>query len=462
MSEINPGSFRDPSGFVFEREGRVLRQVNRQYQSSYDRLMESGLYAQLVEKGWLISHEEVDPSFALTEDAYRVLAPAVVPFISYPYEWSFSQLRDAALLTLRIQRRALRFDMSLKDCSAYNIQFIGSNPVFIDTLSFEPYQVGRPWAAYRQFCQHFLAPLALMAHRDVRLSQLLRIHLDGVPLDLASKLLPRSTYLRPFLLMHIHLHARAQQRYANTAQWEEENAVAQRRQVGERGMLGLLTTLYKGIQRLEWRAAGTEWADYYEETNYTPEALTHKEQGVARLIDQVGPETVWDLGANTGRFSLLASRESIFTLAFDIDPAAVERNYLRGAAENDGHLLPLVLDLVNPSPGLGWAHQERKSLAERGPADLVLALALVHHLVIANNLPLGHVADFLRAIGEWLIIEFVPKKDSQVQRLLAWREDIFPDYTEHGFETAFGAHFKVVEKVPIAGSRRVLYLMRGI
>jgi hypothetical protein len=186
-------SFRDPSGFLFIREGILYRQVNQVYREDYSRLMDSGLYEKLVKNGLLITHAETDIQPADGVLSYKVICPERVPFISYPYEWSFGQLQDAALATLSIQRRALKLGMSLKDASAYNIQFPKGKAMLIDTLSFEQYQEGEPWVAYRQFCQHFLAPLALMAYKDVRLNQLLRIYIDGIPLDLASKLLPRST-----------------------------------------------------------------------------------------------------------------------------------------------------------------------------------------------------------------------------------------------------------------------------
>src|SRR4030042_2240552 len=213
-SSIDPASFRDPSGFVFRQDGSIYRQINATYKEDYDHLIDCGLRKTLVEAGVLIRHEEVAFESARPEMAYKLVKPEPVPFISHPYEWSFSALKDAALTTLHIQRKALDFGMSLKDCSAYNIQFMKGKPVFIDTLSFEKYREGKPWVAYRQFCQHFLAPLALMSHRDVRLGQLSRVHLDGVPLDLASRLLPRRTRLSFSLLFHIHMHARSQSRYA--------------------------------------------------------------------------------------------------------------------------------------------------------------------------------------------------------------------------------------------------------
>ncbi|HOW91704.1 MAG TPA: hypothetical protein PK883_05240, partial [Anaerolineaceae bacterium] len=215
-SERIGASFRDPSGFIFKRGGVLYRQVNRAYQKAYDKLMSGGLYAGLTADGLLIPHEEVDEPPADPELVYKIIRPQVVPFISYPYEWSFTQLKDAALLTLAAARSALEQGMVLKDASAYNIQFVGGKPVLIDTLSFDLYKEGAPWDAYRQFCQHFLAPLALASLVDIRLIQLLRVYIDGIPLDLASALLPgRTKFGLAGLAVHIHLHARAQQQYSD-------------------------------------------------------------------------------------------------------------------------------------------------------------------------------------------------------------------------------------------------------
>ena len=454
--EVLPSSFRDPSGFVFVRDGQVYRQINRAYQDTYTRLMTSGLYQSLVEAGLLVAHTEVGITSALTETAYQVIQPATIPFISYPYEWSFSQLKHAALLTLEIEERALHYDLSLKDSSAYNIQFIGCRPLLMDTLSFEPYVEGQPWVAYRQFCQHFLAPLALMSKVDVRLQQLLRAYLDGLPLDLASKLLPASSRLNVGLLSHLHLHAGAQKRYARAT------VSTRTARVGRTSFRGLIDNLRATVQKLNWEPAQTEWGDYYEHTNYSTTALEDKQRLVANLLDRIQPEPrqVWDLGANTGVFSRLASQRGWYTLALDIDPAAVEQNYLTGRAAGEQNLLPLLMDLTNPSAGQGWAHRERLSLAERGLADVILALALIHHLAISNNLPLQRIAQFLSELGEWLIIEFVPKSDSQVQRLLANRVDIFPDYQAAAFEQVFAEHFSILVRGLIPGTERTLYLMR--
>lgn len=448
-----PGSFRDPSGFVFYHHGLLYRQINAEYREHYHHLMSSGLYGSLVNRRWLVRHEEVALEPPCPASAYRIIKPEPVPFVSYPYEWSFSQLKDAAAITLEIQKTALDFGMSLKDCSAYNVQFVGSRPVLIDTLSFERCRVNQPWVAYRQFCQHFLAPLAVASHTDVRLSQLLRVHMDGLPLDLASTLLPRHTWLHFSLLSHIHLHARSQRRYAR------RTVDVRSLKMSELSLRGLILSLEGAVRKLRWKTPGTEWADYYSDTNYTSAGLAHKEQLLEEFLDVMRPRSVWDLGGNVGRFSRRASDRGILTVCLDNDPVAVEKNYQECKRKEEAHMLPLLIDLTNPSPGIGWENRERAALLERGPADAVLALALIHHLAIANNLPFDHIASFLSRLCHWLVVEFVPKEDTQVQRLLATRQDIFPDYHRQAFEAAFARRFVMQKSVPIRDSQRVLYLM---
>ncbi len=452
-------SFRDPSGFLFQRDCVLYRQVNLSYRENYDLLMHSGLYKALTSEGLLVEHEEVDAAPAAPEIAHKVIAPRRMPFISYPYEWCFSELKDAALLTLRIQKKALEFGMSLKDSSAYNVQFDGARPVLIDTLSFEKYREGEPWVAYRQFCQHFLAPLVLASRRDVRLSQLLRVYIDGVPLDLASKLLPRRTRLSPSLYAHIHLHARYQSRFAGGGAEAAEKA--RRRKISRLAFAGLVDNLESTVRKLTWQPAGTEWADYYEETNYTAAAFADKERLVGEFLEEASPETVWDLGANTGRFSRIAAEKGAYVVSFDVDPAAVERNYLDRGREHAGKVLPLLCDLTSPSPALGWALSERDSLLSRGPADAVMALALVHHLAISNNVPLARLTDFFAGVAKTLIVEFVPKEDSQVQRLLATREDIFGEYSRESFEAALARRFDIIRSAGMSESERTLYLAQA-
>lgn len=450
------GSFRDPSGFLFKRKGQLYRQVNQSYRQDYELVKKSGLYKELADAGLFVPHREVNVKAADASRAYKVLKPEQIEFISYPYEWSFSQLKDAALLTLELQKRALARGLWLKDAATTNIQFHHGRPMLVDSLSFEAYPEGQPWVAYRQFCQHFLAPLALMAIRDVRLSQLLRVHTDGIPLDLTSRLLPWQTRSNLGMLTHIHWHAAAQERYAGQAVPKQSGRVG----VSKIALLGLVDHLERTVKGLHWKPMSTAWSDYTSETSYSPKAAVHKKKIVDQFIEHAGAKTLWDLGANVGLYSRLASKRGIFTVAIDSDPAAVELNYLQAKRDGEQNLLTLIIDLANPTGAIGWANEEQQSLHERGPADAVMALALIHHLAIANNVPLDRVAEFFSRLGAWLIIEFVPKSDPQVQRLLAARKDIFTDYSIDGFRAAFKRYYRMVAESPIRDSERTLFLMK--
>ena len=457
MLEKVSASFRDPSGFMFKKEGLFYRQVNLDYKKDYDLLMSSGLYKQLSKAKALIAHDEMPLEMApLPEKAYKVIKPQQLGFISYPYEWCFNQYKDAAILTLSIARRALEFGMSLKDASAYNIQFHEGRPIFIDSLSFETYEEGMPWVAYKQFCQHFLAPLALMAKTDIRLAGLMRDYIDGVPLDLASKLLPKRSKLNFGLATHIHIHAKSQLKYADQKISQKEVSG----KISKQALYNLIDSLLSVVRSLIVKTITTEWADYYQDNNYTESSFEAKRALVANFVKQVNPDSVWDLGGNTGEFSRCASELAIPTISFDIDPGAVQQNYDIVKTKKEKHMLPLVLDLTNPSPAIGWHNQERDSFKDRGPADLVMALALIHHMAIANNVPLREVARSFAEFGEHLIIEFVPKQDSQVERLLSSRLDIFPDYTLEGFKQAFSEYYSILEEQPVQGSERTMFLMR--
>jgi ribosomal protein L11 methylase PrmA len=449
-------SFRDPDGFIFSYNGKLYRCINFSYQQNYEHLIQSGLYDKLVENELLIPHKEVSiPNIETAINYYKILEPEVIPFISYPYEWSFSQLKDAALVTLQVQKMALQYGMCLKDASAYNIQFRNGKPILIDILSFEKYQEGKPWVAYKQFCEHFLAPLALMAYKDIRLNQLLKIYIDGIPLNLATKLLPFRSWFRFSLLLHIHLHARSQKYLLN------KNINVDKQTFGKKSLLSLIDSLESAISKLKWEPEKTEWSEYYKDTNYSQEAMLHKKKLVDDYIEEVKPTTVWDLGANIGIFSRIASNKGIYTVSFDSDPSVVEKSYLQVKNYKERNILPLCVDLTNPSPSIGWSNKERLSLIERGPCDLALMLGLVHHIAISNNVPLIQIANFLSQICRYLIIEFVPKDDSQVQRLLRFRKDIFQDYDQRNFEIAFLNYFSILKREKIIDSKRTIYLMKN-
>lgn len=451
-----PSSFRDPSGWVYSQNQAILRQVNLLYKEDYDLLMDSELYATLIKKDLLIPHTEVKMSPLHPAVSYKVIKPEKIKFISYPYEWSFSQLKDAALLTLAVQKEALQSGMILKDASAFNIQFRDGSPIFIDTLSFTRYVNGTPWIAYRQFCQHFLVPLALMSYIDARLNKLSSQYIDGIPLDLGSRLLPASTWMNFGLLTHIHLHAKSQKQVHTNMEDTKRISTAN---ISRNAMEALLESLQATIRNIKWDINKENWAEYYQDTNYSKTAFKEKERIVLEMLNQVKPKSVLDLGANTGFFSFLAANDAgCSVLSTDFDPGAVEMNYLQCKRNMTKNVLPLIIDLTNPSAAVGWNNLERDSFISRCQVDMVMALALVHHLTIANNVPLEYISQLLSKLGRYLLIEFVPKEDSRVAILLSSRDDIFENYDLKGFKKAFEANFRLLLENKIPESERTILL----
>lgn len=423
-------SFRDPSGYLYLDNGILYRKINHVYQKTFKFFINSGLCDALISQELLIKHQQINEN---------IIQPDLIPFISYPYEWCFSEMKDAALLTLEIQKIAMEYGMILKDASAYNIQFINGKPIFIDTLSFDIYKQGQAWEGYNQFCQHFLSPLALMVYRDVRLGQLLKMYIDGIPLDLASRLIPKTK-----LWQHIHLNAYAQSKFSNKKY--EGN-------INKRTIDNIVSHLILTIKNMKWNSKGG-WKDYEKEWNYNGSAVFNKMDIIRRCLLKIKPKMLMDLGANIGLYTRIATDMGIRTYSVDSDYSCVELCYKNGNCD-----LPLVMDLANPSPSIGWSNKERDSFIDRINVDCVMALAIIHHLLISNNVPMDDLAEFFASICQHLIIEFVPKQDSQVQKLLIHHND-FINYTQEQFENEFSKFFSIVNKIPISDTLRTIYIMR--
>lgn len=469
--KLEKSSFRDNSGFIFYDQGKIFRAITYSYKNNYDHLVQSGLYNYLVEEKLLIPHS-VERLETLREDVssdkldtkiYKVIQPDKIDFISYPYEWCFSQLKDAALTTLKIQKAALKYGMTLKDSSAYNIQFYRGRPVLIDTLSFEIVNDGEPWQAYNQFCKNFLVPLALAAFSDVRLNLMLKNFIDGIPLDLAVIILGKKAFLFPGIFVHIYLHNKFQVRYSN----KNKPLSVKKKWMSKEALFRLTGNLETTINKLRLKKNKTKWSNYYSDAYHTKTYLKEKKEIVKSYIEKVKPNRVLDLGANDGEFSKIASASSKVVLAFDSDPYCIEECYNYTKKNNIQNLIPIVADLTNPSPSIGWANSERLSLLERSNADpacpagrLVLALAIIHHLCISNNVPFELLADFIDKIGDWLIIEFIPKSDPMVKKLLLYRKDIFENYNVEFFEQEFMKYFSIIEYKKVSDTERMIYLMK--
>jgi len=444
-------SFKDPSGFVFSRDGEIFRYVAPIYREHFELASGSGLQEHLIRSRLLIEHEDVT-GIANEPGAFKTLKLRRLPFVSYPYEWCFSELKDAALLTLQIQKIAMEYGASLKDCSAFNVQFLNGKPILIDTLSFEKYEE-EPWVAYRQFCEQFLAPLALMSYRDIRLGKLLEANIEGIPVDLAAALLPARAAWNVGLFTHLRLHSYFQARSGSA-----EGVT--RAKLARKNLMAILDNLESTIRSLKYETKKSTWSDYKDERSYGASSLQHKKQVVDQLIGRLSPRMVWDIGANTGEFACPIAEKGIHTVALDFDPVCVEIDYVSNVRNRAVPLLPLCVDIASPSPSLGWAHRERKSLAERGPADVALALALIHHLAITRNVPLLHIAEFFAKIADALIVEFVPPDDGQVKRLLSTKKGSWHEYGEPQFLEAFDRYFVLERREQIMESGRLLTLFR--
>jgi len=321
--KVEKSSFRDNSGFIFYEQGEIFRAITSSYKDNYNHLIKSGFYNYLVEEKLLIPHSETMSGDKSDDKIYKVIQPDKIDFISYPYEWCFSQLKDAALTTLSIQKAALKYGMTLKDSSAYNIQFYEGRPVLIDTLSFEIYNEGEPWQAYNQFCKYFLAPLALAAYCDTRLNLFLRNFIDGVPLDLTKKILGKKTFLNPGLFVHIYLHNKFQVRYSD----KNVSLSVKKKWMNKEALLRLTGNLETTINKLKMKKNKTAWSDYYSNEYHTGTYLKEKKKIVKTFLEKVKPNRVLDLGANDGEFSKLTAASSKVVLAFDSDSYCIEECY---------------------------------------------------------------------------------------------------------------------------------------
>ena len=452
-------SFRDPAGQVFESEGEIFRAIFEPGVDDYRAAVEDGIFEQLVKKQLLISHQEVDSRFPEIPDAVVCLQHPRLPMVSYPWEWPFSTLKRAALLHLRIMEYLVPRGYWLRDANAFNIQFQDGRFKLIDTLSIGRRDGDIPWVAYKQFCSQFLAPLVLAARSDIRLLNLWRGYLEGFPLDLTVELLPFHTRFNPRLYLHLYLHARMQ--LSSDSKDNLEDAKPKSVRMSETALLGLVRSLTKAVESLEYKPSSKIWEGYTEIRTYDDDGVKAKSRFVSETIENMQPKVVWDFGGNTGEFSEIAAKSGAFVVSIDSDPACTEYIQKRIAArEMAGQILPLTMDLANPSPGLGFNQNERAGLRQRGPADLLLALALIHHLVFSSSVPLGRVAQWFAQMTRFLIIEFVPESDPMVKKLLVNRGDDHLPYSLEVFRAAFTEHFDIEVEEGLNNGRS-LFLMRN-
>jgi ribosomal protein L11 methylase PrmA len=453
MLQPNPGSFRDPGSRVFEMDGRIFRAIGSSSYENYRSAADTGVLQRLVERGFFVSSEERQSDLLpLAQSPAALLEHERLPFISYPYEWPFALLKRAALFHLDLHLAALEEGFTLSDATAYNVQFRGTRPIGIDQLSLTPYKEGEIWAGHRQFCMQFLNPLILWSRKGVSPNAWFRGGLEGIaPEDLAPLMTMRDRFSWT-ILSHVVAQASFQKRAVAT---DRTIAHDKRPKLSKTAFKGMLVGLRSFIDDCRRPVSPTVWQEYAEDNSYENLEREAKRRFVSEMVTKTCPGLLFDLGCNSGDYSEAALRSGAgYVVGFDFDFGALEAAVER--ADRGLDFLPLWLDAANPSPSQGWGQAERPGLAQRATADALIALAFIHHIVIGRNVPMDMAVEWICSLAPTGIIEFPPKSDPMVQRLLANRPDIFPDYSEEGFINALQQRARVVSRAEVSKSGRIL------
>jgi hypothetical protein len=453
------GSFRDRTSRIFYINNSVYRGLNEQALNEWEILSSTKFFRHFNSDDKIVQTEQVAPPEKLDSSIkgkwVAFLKHQIIPCISYPYEWSFGMLKDAALLQIELLLAALDEDMILKDSSAFNFQWLGAYPVFIDVPSFERYSDGMPWVGYRQFCQMFLYPLFFQAYKKVPFHPWLRGSIDGIEPGDCSHLMNMRDLLRPGVFMHAYLQAKMQARYGST----QKNIRKELNQAGFQKNLikNNVKQLRKIVKKLSWHHMDSEWSDYVNKHSYTNADQERKLAFVQEIVNRHRWNMVWDIGCNVGAFSRIAAKNADYVVAMDADHLAIEHFYRSLKAEGNRTILPLVINIADPSPDLGWQGLERKSLTKRSKPDLILCLALIHHMVISANIPLEEFVGWLGQLCSSLVIEFVTKEDPMVKTLLRNKKDNYTDYDKNFFEKCLSDKFNFIKRKDLESGTRTLY-----
>ena len=452
----DPGSFRDPAGFVVIEKGKVFRVVNNLYKENYIHTLESGLYQKLLDEKFIVEQQEITGK-TYSKTQFKLLEAERIETITYPYEWSFSQFKDAALLTLKIQKIAVEHGMMLKDATPFNIQFQKNNPIFIDTLSFEKVKNENfSWSAYRQFCEMFFGPICLVKFIDPRLNKNLISFINGIPLDLICKQLTFFQKLNPSIFIHLVLHS-----------WISNRTVQNKKETNSKIItksqhLNIISQLESFITNLEILDKKSEWGDYNEETVSEKEGyVIDKQKTVNNLLSKYNFVLAWDVGSNDGFYSrIIGEKYAQRVISMDIDWKCVEKNYLYNKKTKTENILPIIFDLSNPSPSIGWLNKERSDFFGRvGNPDLITCFAIMHHVINAN-IPIELFIEFIGKSRNHVLIEYIPFNDPKCQEIFSSRSDdfIYPD--KNYFEKLISKEFDIMFKKSLNETERVLYFLK--
>jgi 2-polyprenyl-3-methyl-5-hydroxy-6-metoxy-1,4-benzoquinol methylase len=438
-------SFRDPDSSLSYDQSFYYRKISSNYERHYDHFIHSGLKDRLLQEELILPFVELIEQAPQSGFSPRVLRTDILPFVSYPYEWSFSQFKQAALLTLKINQLALEYNMILKDASMFNVQFIGCTPVFIDLASFEIYEQDTPWKGYYQFCKHFYGPLFLAAKKNILLPKLLQYFLDGIPLKEVVSLCSWNHFLNSGAFLHLYLHATGEGKIVDGSI---------EKKVAKKQLSTIFAHLESAITNLTIKQKQTVWDDYNQNNNYEIQSQQHKVKIIKSFLDQIEGDKALDIGANDGLYSQLLVDKGMYTLVVDIDELAIDRAFTTNYKNSKFH--PLQMNLVNPTPAIGWNNIERKSFWDRCQVDVIQALAIVHHLVITHDISFEAIAKKLAQHTHYLIIEFVAPEDSQAKILLQNKPHHKVGYTQINFEKSFKNYFKLIDNKKIIGAKREL------
>ncbi len=462
-SSFDPGSFRDPMSRVLVRGDDILRVLGTEAVADWEALAGSSFFPKAVAEGRIVRTERLpaDEVAALGPGAEweAVLRHDRVPMLSYPYEWSFEMLKDAAKLQLELTAAAIDDGMITKDASSYNIQFVGAQPTFIDIGSFERIRKGEPWYGYRQFCQLFLYPLMLQAYRDVPFQPWLRGSIDGITPEECHNALSVRDRFRRGAFSTVLMHARADAKHADSDR--DVKGEMSRAGMGPALIAAMVSKLHKTVDRLTWSKSSTTWSDYSDRAHYSDADLQLKSEFVGKVAAASPRQLVWDVGANDAHFSRIAADHADHVVAFDVDPLVVDRTYKTLRDEGEKRIQPMLMNLADPSPGLGWRGLERPTLLQRGRPDLVLCLAVIHHLAITNTVPLAEFVRWLAEVGSETVVEFPTREDPMVKILLRnKRSGLFDGYNLAAFEALLAEEFGVVAREELPSGTRVLFHAR--
>jgi len=454
-NNTHEASFRDPSGHMFYDGDTLRRVINPIYFPQYKKLSQSGFFKTLIKNKLLISHEET-----LVSEDKIIITPEKIPFITNPYEWGFEQFKQAALLTLKIQKFALSKGFILKDASAYNVTFHKGKPIFIDTLSFDFYEEGTPWRAYKQFITHFFGPLVLAKYHGTDIFAMLGSFIDGIPVKLIASMLPKRTKISSVLFPNIHLLAKMENKHSED--YKAETKIAK---LSKKAQENIISSLYNYISKISLKEA-SEWGDYYTKTNYNEGAFKTKKELIRDWVQPLNAKSLIDIGGNDGTFARTVQDIVEDIIVTDIDRNAVDFNFKQLRENKEENMLPFVCDVLQPAPGIGFNNTERNSLIERLKTyapEVTMALALIHHITLSGNVPFEKSAEFFSKFSKYLIIEFPTREDSWVESLLVRKREFinhFDFYNETNFEMGYTSHFELLKKERVTGTKRIMYLYR--